>query len=62
VVAAVGHALDCRRGLLAHGPRFVSFAAAGAQQPDGLARMWRVQIIVAWAIACQPWPGNRAWG
>jgi len=38
--------------LIQHGPQLISFAAAGEQQPDGRARSWRTQIIVAWTIAC----------
>src|SRR5262249_22964517 len=34
-------ALACRMDLAEHGPQLVSFAAAGGQQPDGLARTWR---------------------
>ena len=38
--------------LMQHGPQLASFAAAGEQQPDGLARSWRTQIIVVSTIAC----------
>jgi hypothetical protein len=46
--------------LVEHGPQLGSFAAAGEQQPDGLARTWRTKIIVGGMIACLALPRKPA--